>query len=96
MVDSIEKLLPKLKGGLPASVKLEVLTDLSNTICASVKEVEFELALTICLVILVIFVFLISFTETIIPTDNVICSQSSRWHWVEGKCEGISLERSQT
>jgi multidrug efflux pump len=71
VVDSIEKLLPKLKGGLPASVKLEVLTDRSNTIRASVKDVEFELALTIGLVILVIFVFLRSFTATIIPTVAV-------------------------
>ncbi|SFS15258.1 multidrug efflux pump [Granulicella pectinivorans] len=71
VVDSIEKLLPKLKSGLPASVKLEVLTDRSNTIRASVKDVEFELALTIGLVILVIFVFLRSFTATIIPTVAV-------------------------
>jgi len=71
VVDAIEKLLPKLKGGLPASVKLEVLTDRSNTIRASVKDVEFELALTIGLVILVIFVFLRSFTATIIPTVAV-------------------------
>jgi multidrug efflux pump len=71
VVDSIEKLLPKLKAGLPASVKLEVLTDRSNTIRASVKDVEFELALTVGLVILVIFVFLRSFTATIIPTVAV-------------------------
>jgi multidrug efflux pump len=71
VVDAIEKLLPKLKGGLPASVKLEVLTDRSNTIRASVKDVEFELALTVGLVILVIFVFLRSFAATIIPTVAV-------------------------
>jgi multidrug efflux pump len=71
VVDAIEILLPKLKSGLPASVKLEVLTDRSNTIRASVKDVEFELALTIGLVILVIFLFLRSFTATIIPTVAV-------------------------
>ncbi len=71
VVDAIEKLLPKLKTGLPASVKLEVLTDRSNTIRASVEDVEFELALTIGLVVLVIFVFLRSFTATIIPTVAV-------------------------
>jgi len=71
VVDAIEKLLPRLKAGLPASVKLEVLTDRSNTIRASVKDVEFELALTVGLVILVIFVFLRSFTATIIPTVAV-------------------------
>jgi multidrug efflux pump len=71
VVDSIEKLLPKLKGNLPASVKLQVLTDRSNTIRASVKDVEFELVLTIGLVILVIFLFLRSFTATVIPAVAV-------------------------
>jgi multidrug efflux pump len=71
VVDSIEKLLPKLKGSLPASVKLQVLTDRSNTIRASVKDVEFELVLTIGLVILVIFIFLRSFTATVIPAVAV-------------------------
>ena len=71
VVDSIEKLLPKLKSSLPASVKLQVLTDRSNTIRASVKDVEFELILTIGLVILVIFLFLRSFTATVIPAVAV-------------------------
>ena len=71
VVDSIEKLLPRLKGSLPASVKLQVLTDRSNTIRASVKDVEFELILTIGLVILVIFLFLRSFTATGIPAVAV-------------------------
>ena len=71
VVDSVGKLLPKLKSSLPASIKLQILSDRSNTIRASVKDVEFELILTIGLVILVIFVFLRSFTATIIPAVAV-------------------------
>ena len=71
VVKEIELLLPKLQAGLPASVKLRVLTDRSNTIRASVADVEFELMLTIGLVVLVIFVFLRSFTATLIPAVAV-------------------------
>ena len=71
VVDSVGKLLPKLKSSLPASIKLQILSDRSNTIRASVKDVEFELILTIGLVILVIFVFHRSFTATIIPAVAV-------------------------
>jgi multidrug efflux pump len=71
VVKEIETLLPKLQAGLPASVKLKVLTDRSNTIRASVADVEFELMLTILLVVLVIFVFLRSLTATLIPAVAV-------------------------
>ena len=71
VVKEIETLLPKLQAGLPASVKLKVLTDRSSTIRASVADVEFELMLTIGLVVLVIFVFLRSFTATLIPAVAV-------------------------
>ncbi|WP_035352395.1 efflux RND transporter permease subunit [Edaphobacter aggregans] len=67
VVKSIEELLPQLQANLPASVKLTVLTDRTTTIQASVKDVEFELALTIGLVIMVIFVFLRNISATIIP-----------------------------
>jgi multidrug efflux pump len=67
VVKSIEDLLPQLQANLPASVKLTVLTDRTTTIQASVKDVEFELALTIGLVIMVIFVFLRNISATIIP-----------------------------
>ncbi len=56
---------------LPASVTLEVLTDRTNTIRASVKDVEFELMLTIALVVMVIFLFLRSFRATVIPAVAV-------------------------
>ncbi len=71
VVNEITGLLPKLQSGLPASIKLQVLSDRSNTIRASVKDVEFELMLTIGLVILVIFLFLRNFYATIIPTVAV-------------------------
>ncbi len=71
VVDRIKTLLPQLKGSLPAAVKLEILTDRTTTIRASVADVEFELLLTIVLVILVIFVFLRTFAATIIPSFAV-------------------------
>jgi multidrug efflux pump len=71
VVNEVEALLPKLQAGLPASIKLDILSDRSNTIRASVKDVEFELMLTIGLVILVIFVFLRNVSATIIPTIAV-------------------------
>jgi multidrug efflux pump len=71
VVDSVEKLLPKLQAGLPASIKLTILTDRSNTIRASVSDVEFELILTVGLVVLVIFVFLRSLKATLIPAVAV-------------------------
>jgi len=71
VVTSIEQLLPKLQATLPASVKLTVLTDRTNTIRASVRDVEFELMLTIALVVMVIFLFLRSLSATIIPSVAV-------------------------
>ncbi len=58
VVDQIQKLLPQLTSTLPASVKVSILTDRTTTIRASVKDVEFELMLTIGLVVMVIFLFL--------------------------------------
>ena len=71
VVDSVQKLLPTLRSTLPAGVKLEVLTDRTNTIRASVKDVQFELVLTIALVVMVIFLFLRSLAATVIPSIAV-------------------------
>jgi multidrug efflux pump len=71
VVNEVQKLLPQLRQALPASVTLEVLTDRTNTIRASVKDVEFELVLTIALVVMVIFLFLRSIRATIIPAVAV-------------------------
>jgi multidrug efflux pump len=71
VVDEVQKLLPRLHDTLPASVTLEILTDRTNTIRASVKDVQFELILTIALVVMVIFLFLRSIAATVIPSVAV-------------------------
>ncbi len=71
VVDEVQKLLPQLRASLPGSVSLDVLTDRTNTIRASVKDVQFELLLTIALVVMVIFLFLRSFAATVIPAVAV-------------------------
>ena len=58
VVDRVKRLLPTLKTSLPSSVKIDILTDRTNTIRASVADVQWELMLTIALVVMVIFVFL--------------------------------------
>ena len=68
VVDSIKLRLKQLQSNLPASVKVTVLTDRINTIRASVKDVQYEMMLTIVLVVLVIFVFLRTLSATIIPS----------------------------
>ena len=71
VVDRIKKLLPLLQAALPASVKVEILTDRTTTIRASVEDVQFTLLLTIALVVMVIFLFLRSLRATIIPSFAV-------------------------
>ena len=68
VVDSIKKMLPQLKATLPETIDVAVLTDRTNTIRASVADVEFELALAVGLVVLVIFLFLRNIPATIIPS----------------------------
>ena len=71
VVKSIKALLPQLETNLPASIQVTILTDLTTAIQASVSDVEFELMLTIGLVVLVIFLFLRSLYATIIPSVAV-------------------------
>jgi multidrug efflux pump len=71
VVNSIKLLLPQLEANLPASIKVTILTDLTTAIQSSVDDVEFELMLTIGLVVLVIFIFLRSLYATIIPSVAV-------------------------
>ncbi len=71
VVDRIRKVLPQLQASLPTSVKLVVLTDRTSTIRASVKDVQFELMLTIALVVMVIFLFLRNLAATVIPSIAV-------------------------
>ncbi|MGA8382592.1 MAG: MdtB/MuxB family multidrug efflux RND transporter permease subunit [Stellaceae bacterium] len=71
VVDSIEALLPSLKAALPPAVDLQVVTDRTTTIRASVSDVEFELGLAVVLVVIVIFLFLRSPSATLIPSLSV-------------------------
>jgi len=70
-VDRVKKLLPALQAALPAAVQVDILTDRTTTIRASVDDVQFTLVLTIALVVMVIFLFLRSFRATIIPSVAV-------------------------
>jgi multidrug efflux pump len=71
VVDSIKRLLPALQASLPAGVDLQVLTDRTTTIRASIRDVQFELTLAVALVVLVIFLFLRNVPATVIPALSV-------------------------
>jgi len=71
VVDRVKTLLPQLRVSIPSAVDISVLTDRTTTIRASVEDVQFELVLTIGLVVMVIFLFLRSFAATIIPSIAV-------------------------
>jgi multidrug efflux pump len=71
VVDRIKQLLPILQQNLPAAVQVQTLTDRTVTIRASVQDVEFELMLTVGLVVMVIFLFLRNLYATIIPSIAV-------------------------
>ena len=60
-----------MQASLPASVKVQILTDRTTTIRASVQDVQFELMLTVALVVMVIFLFLRSLSATVIPSVAV-------------------------
>jgi len=67
VVRSIQRLLPQLEANLPKGVQVTTLTDLTIPIQASIDDVEFELGLTVVLVVMVIFLFLRNLYATIIP-----------------------------
>jgi len=71
VVKSIKSLMPQLQANLPTGIVVTTLTDLTTAIEASVSDVEFELMLTVGLVVLVIFLFLRSLYATIIPSVAV-------------------------
>src|SRR5258708_8201638 len=71
VVDRIKTRLPHMQGTLPASVKVNILTDRTETIRASVQDVQFELMLTVALVVMVIFIFLRNLSATVIPSVAV-------------------------
>ncbi len=71
VVNRIRALLPDIRSSLPSNVTITVLTDRTNTIRASVSDVQFELSLAVALVVLVIFLFLRNIPATIIPSLSV-------------------------
>ena len=70
-VDRIKALLPQLQASIPPSIKVNVVSDRTQTIRASVTDVQFTLMLTVVLVVMVIFVFLRNFWATVIPAITV-------------------------
>jgi HAE1 family hydrophobic/amphiphilic exporter-1 len=70
-VDKIKATLPRLVAAIPPAIKIDIISDRTQTIRAAVEDVQFTLLLTILLVVMVIFVFLRSFWATIIPTVTV-------------------------
>jgi len=71
VVKAVKAILPQLEVNLPASIQVTPLTDLTTSINASVSDVEFELMLTVALVVMIIFVFLRNVYATIIPSIAV-------------------------
>jgi multidrug efflux pump len=71
VVDRVKRLLPTLQASLPTSIDVKVLTDRTITIRASVEDVQFELILTVGLVVMVIFLFLRTLAATVIPSVAV-------------------------
>lgn len=71
VTDRIKNLLPRIRAALPSGIKISVLTDRTNTIRASVADAQYELLLSIALVVMVIFLFLRNIPATIIPSFSV-------------------------
>jgi len=71
VVDRVKQLLPQLQASLPAAVDTTILTDRTNTIRSSVRDVQFELVLAVALVVMVIFLFLRNVAATLIPSVAV-------------------------
>ena len=70
-VDRIKAMLPVLEASIPTAIKVSVISDRTETIRASVADVQFTLLLTVALVVMVIFLFLRNFWATIIPAVTV-------------------------
>jgi HAE1 family hydrophobic/amphiphilic exporter-1 len=68
VVDEIKKQLPNLRASIPAAVNLDLIFDRSESIRQSVKDVQRTLMLTVCLVVMAIFVFLRNVSATVIPS----------------------------
>ena len=70
-VDQIKKTLPQISSVIPPAIKVDTILDRTQTIRASVRDVQFTLGLTIALVVIVIFLFLLNIPATVIPSVTV-------------------------
>ena len=70
-VDRVKAMLPVLQASIPAAIKVNIISDRTETIRASVSDVQFTLLLTVALVVMVIFLFLRNFWATVIPAVTV-------------------------
>src|SRR6202030_3828367 len=70
-VDRIKTMLPVLQASIPPAVKVNIISDRTETIRASVSDVQFTLMLTVALVVMVIFLFLRNFWAPVIPAVTV-------------------------
>jgi len=70
-VQRVKAMLPVLQASIPSAIKVNVISDRTETIRASVGDVQFTLLLTVALVVMVIFLFLRNFWATIIPAVTV-------------------------
>ena len=73
-VDGVRALLPELRAQLPPEIELDVASDSTNSIRASLREIEFTLLISIALVVLVVSVFLRSWRATVIPAVATVVS----------------------
>ena len=71
VANAVKRLLPTVEADMPRALDISILSDRTETIRASVSDVEFELVLAVVLVVLVIFVFLRNAPATIIPSLSV-------------------------
>lgn len=71
VVDSVKAILPQLRQSLPAALDVAIVTDRTTTIRASVRDVQYELAASVALVVLVMYLFLANVYATIIPSLSV-------------------------
>jgi multidrug efflux pump len=71
VADQIKQVLPELQKNLPENVKIRVLTDRTESIRSSIRDVQKELAFAVCLVVMVTFLFLKNLSATIIPSIAV-------------------------
>jgi HAE1 family hydrophobic/amphiphilic exporter-1 len=70
-VDRVKAMLPVLQASIPPGIKLNIISDRTETIRASISDVQFTLLLTVALVVMVIFIFLRNFWATVIPAVTV-------------------------